>query len=688
MPLSRVEVEPDIDGVLDESFWDAASVIDDLVQVVPSEGAAPSERTEIRVVYTSRAMFLGVRCFDRDPSAIIATQMVRDGQFGSDDRIEMVLDTNRDRRNAFFFTVNAVGARGDGLVTNNDRLNREWDGHWSARVVTDGEGWTAEIRIPYTTISFEEGGEVWGFNLQRIIRRRNETVRWAGIRQDINLFGSIAEAGDLEGIIEISQGLGLDVRPSLSLQYRHDRPGNDDVFTWDPSLDVFYKLTPELTAVFTANTDFAEAEVDERRVNLTRFPLFFPEKRDFFLQDAGIFDFGGVRRSPRAFFSRRIGRSASGEPVDILAGIKVTGRIDDFNVGVLSVQQAEADGVESKNLAVARASYNILDESSVGIIATAGDPRSNDDNYLFGGDFNIRDRRLLNGKTLEFKGFAMKSFTSGIDDKEWSFGARVEYPNDDIDAAIGFTQIQENYNPALGFVTRRGIDEYFSNFRYRWRFEEGFIRTIDTGVFFFLADRLEGGVESGSFSWDIVRLRSADGDSLELTYRRRFEGLDEPFEISDGVVVPVGNYHSDRYSIEFDSSRARTVSGGFEVSWGEFLSGTRLEVGGFFEVRPSRHLTVGLEYEQNDIRLPEGNFTTRVARARVNVFFTPDISWRTFAQYDNVSESLGINSRFRWILEDDRELFVVINQAFQVESYDFRSTVSELAVKITWSIRF
>ncbi|MFT7618449.1 MAG: hypothetical protein ACI97A_002092, partial [Planctomycetota bacterium] len=444
--LTRTDTPPIIDGILDDEAWKNAAVITNFTQVEPIELTTPSEKTEVRIIYNSKFIYFAVRCFDQEPDKIRTTQLLRDGNLGADDNIRFIIDTYFDRRNAFVFEINAAGARGDGLLENSANFNRDWDGIWYGRSNIDDQGWTTEIALPTNTINFDPTGSNWGFNLSRFIRRKNEVIRWASPSQDNQLF-DVGSSGILAAIEGLEQGLGLDVKPSLTLKYRRDPIGGRSDFEYEPSIDIFYKITPDLTLAFTANTDFAETEVDERRVNLTRFPLFFPEKRDFFLQDAGIFRFGGIQRSPLPFFSRRIGIGSSGQPVDILAGLKLTGRVDQLNIGLVDVQVAAADGIDSRNLGVARLKYNVMEESSVGFIATAGDPTTNDYNYLGGIDFNYRNSKVFGDKVLTGAAYIQKSFSEAESGNDLAFGARAAYPNDVVRWSIGFSEIQENYDP-------------------------------------------------------------------------------------------------------------------------------------------------------------------------------------------------------------------------------------------------
>jgi hypothetical protein len=683
----RAVVPPVIDGRLDDPAWREAAVLDGFRQVEPVEGGPPSERTEVLLLYDADFLYVAFRCLDRDPDAIVGTQMRRDADLDPDDRVRFVIDTFLDRRNGFLFEMNPVGAKSDALVENNTNLRRDWDGIWYGRASIDDEGWVAEMAIPAKTISFDPAGTRWGFNAERFIRRRNEQVRWASPSQNIRI-QSVADAGIIEGLEDLEQGIGLDVKPFGLLRYERNDDRDRERVEADAGVDLFYKLSPASTLAITVNTDFAETEVDERRINLTRFPLFFPEKRDFFLQDAGIFSFGGIFRNPLPFQSRRIGLGPGGEVRDILAGAKLTGRFDDLNVGILDVVMQDDDELGQKNFFVARPSLNVLDESSIGAIVTSGDPDSDGDNTLAGADFNYRTSSFDGDKVVEGNLWLQYSDTTDAgDDTSWGF--KLRYPNDRIRWDVGYTRIGDEFEAALGFVPRPAIHEYFGGWRYRWRPADDRIRRIDAGLRGMWVTDLDDRTESQELSLELLEIETEAGDVLTVEYDNEREVLVEPFEIFEDVTIPVGDYRFQSVSAGLFSSEGRPVSVNLFVRHGEFYSGHRTDVEVGVDWRASRHLTLGVEYEQNDVDLDEGDFTTRVARGRANVFFTPDLSWQTFAQYDNVSDTFGINSRVRWIIEPGREIFFVVNHGFTIDDDDrIRSGATEITTKLGWTFRF
>ena len=352
-----------VDGVLDESAWESSPKIGALVQRIPTEGAEPSERTEVTLLRDADNLYIGVMCHDSEPGRVLASQMARDASLGPDDSIELLLDTFRDQSNAFYFSTNPNGALVDGLVFANGETNEDWDAIWTVATRRSDQGWSAEFAIPFKSLNFPPEGTVWGFNIGRQIQRKFEEVRWAGARFDTQFF-QVSEAGEITGLEGLEQGLSLDIRPFLAARWQQSAGSGDDSLRGKPGLDLFYNVTPNLKLTATFNTDFGETEVDARQINLTRFSIFFPEKRSFFLQDAGVFNFattgvdqpGGIPDSGAEifpFFSRRIGL-LGGREVPLDFGVKLTGRVGRTEVGVLNVGTRDTSFAEDQSLFVGR----------------------------------------------------------------------------------------------------------------------------------------------------------------------------------------------------------------------------------------------------------------------------------------------------------------------------------------------
>lgn len=683
--MVRTATPPVIDGSIDDEPWQHAAVIDALTQVKPNEGAAASERTEVRLLFDDDFLYLAVRCFDSDPAAVAGLQLQRDGDLDSDDYITIVLDTFGEKRSGYFFQVNPVGAKRDGLLEPFRGADRvEWDGIWHAHARRDDRGWTAEIAIPFKTLSFKDG-VAWGFNIERVIRRKQEVDRWASPRQNSEV-RRIADAGALERLEGMKQGIGLTLKPYVSTKVDLEDGGVEI----KPGLDLFYKVTPSVTAAVTVNTDFAEAEVDDRRVNLTRFPLFFPEKREFFLQDTDVFSFGGIQRSPLPFFSRRIG-IVRGEEKEILAGVKLTGRERGVSFGLLDVQMYDDDNLGSKNFTVGRASANIFDQSNVGVIFTNGDPGTTGNNTLAGADLNLRTNSFLGSKSLEAHAWIMGTTTdepdSEADPDDTAFGGRISYPNDDWSFSLFAAHIGAGFNPALGFVERTGVREYDARFRRRWR-TNGYFRRIDLSVNPSLFTEMGGELQTLELEAPEIEVENRHGDVFGAVYTWNQDVLSEDFEIADNVTIPEDDYTHGRVAAWIESSAQRVLAPAFTVETGDYYGGRRADYIPAIQWRPSSRFFASAEYELNDVQLPDGDFIVRVSRLRANILFSPAISWNNTIQYDNESDRLGVNSRFRWELEPGTDLFVVLNQGFEVEGDSLRSEQSVLTVKFGMTLRF
>lgn len=691
----RTRAPLEVDGRLDEADWGRAQVIDDFRTTEPVEGAPLSERTELRVLYDEHQIYFGIRCFDRSPEELTATVMRRDASQRTDDRILVVIDTFHDRRTGYAFGVTPTAARWDVLLEDGGGFNPQWDGIWYAATTRDAGGWTVEMAIPFNTLNFNPGGAVWGLNFGRGIPRSNEFARWAAVDQDVFFF-DVAHFGDLEGLAGLEQGIGLDVVPALVVRHDRDNARSRTTEHVDPAVDAFYKITPSLTGVLTANTDFSDAPPDDREINLTRFSLFFPERRDFFLQDSGIFrfaDFGlETANKPsqvngQPFFSRRIGIDEQG-PLDLRIGGKLTGRVGPVNLGLLSTRVESHDAVDGKWLSVARASVNLFEESMAGVIATYGNPSQNEHNKLLGADFNYRTSHAFDDQILEGTLWVQKTSSPESDDRDAAFGAALTFPNDRWNWRLRAIEIQENFEPTLGFVNRRAIRSYTGRLRRRWR-PGGELRRVDVGVDGELVTGTDNDLQTLVLGVDLPEIATDFGDFMLLRAFARREELLEDFEILEGVVIPRDNYRFERVRLELQSSRNRPLEVGLTLEHGGFFSGTRFDLIGRLSYHPSPHLLLGLEYEQAAVRLPEGDFTTRIVRANADFAFSPSLSWTNLVQWDNLTEDVTVNSRLRWIVQPGRELVLVFDPFFtRDDRLELTATTTAAVVKVFWTLRF
>ncbi len=698
----RVAQGPVIDGVLDDEVWRHAQVIDDFTQVEPHQGDAPSQRTEIRILIDRETLYFGISCFERRPDQIIARRMERDDRFFLEDSITITLDTFHDRRNGFLIQTGPRGGRRDGSFENRN-FEENWDGIWSAKAQITSEGWFAEIAIPFKTLPFKPGGDLWGLNIWRIIKRNGESVRWADPSVE-RILTDMAEAGVLEGMASAQHGIGigLDVVPSGTARRVDDRIEDRHYTKLTPSLDAFYRILPSMTGSLTVNSDFGEAEVDDRQVNLDRFELFFPEKRDFFLQDSGLFNFADLRReNGLPYFSRRIGLSEDGKARKLPVGGKLAGRVGRFNLGAMNILQEGRGEIDDTNLFIGRVSMNVLDESTVGALVTNGDPLNNEDNTLVGFDFNYKNSTFGGNRLVMGSAWAQNSFTSGVDSNQTAYGLSLNYPNDKIRWEMSFREFGENFNPALGFVNRLGIRRYKGVWQYRWR-PAGDINTLDVRASSVVTTDTSNSVESAVLGIRPLILATVIDDRIDLRWAHHHDVVKVAFAIDD-VFIPVGTYNWDEAMIFLRSSPNRPLRFNLDFGGGSFRDGTSLRAAPSIAWRPSQHWLLSFTYRFDQFWIPgqklladgktlgpieDRNFRTHLTQMNVNIAFTPDISWNTTVQWDSVSENMGLNSRLRWIITEGTDFFIVFNQDFTTQNGDVKVGRTEPLIKLDWTFRF
>ena len=698
----RVELPPTIDGRLDEVVWEEADVITDFHQIRPGDGAEPSELTEVYLLYDDDALYIGARMYDSEPERI-AAPTVRHGQgLGSDDRLVVILDPFNTRRGGYRFETNVNGVRHDALYESVNSFQSEWTVIWDVAASIFENGWTAELEIPFKTLPFDPAIDTWGFNFGRGIRRRGEEIAWVSRNRSYNP-SILGLATGFEGL---DQGRGLDIVPSVSINHQKAFSPSMTDSKLEPSLDVFYRLTPSLNASWTLNTDFSATEVDDRQVNLTRFNLFFPEKRDFFLNDADLFEFGGIGgggfrgtnrassgsddNNGRPFFSRRMGLSPSGTPVDLKYGGKLSGRLGRWNIGALAIRQDEFESVNASNVFVGRVSANVLAESSVGIVLTHGDPNSNRDNSLFGLDFHYLNTRLPGGRVLEADAWFQRSDTEGLDGEDSAFGLGIKMPNNSgWRGGFNIKELESNFNPALGFVSRSGIRDTTVDVGYTHFTGGGFLQSVFSGIDAQRIAFLDGGLQSEVILGRLFEIRSNTGERFEAHYSITKEVVTKPFTIGE-VVVPPGRYSFGEKVLSIRSGGQRTFSGGLTYRSGNFFNGTRTNIDGTLSWRQSRTFGLTLRYDWNDIALPQGDFITRLMRLTTEVNFSSTLYWVNLIQYDNVSEVFGVNARLHWIPRAGQEALIVLNHTLQDRDKDnsFRSELADLSVKLSYTFRF
>ena len=679
---------PKIDGIIDDLAWRDAAHSDSFRQVYPEENFAPTEHTEFWITYDSDNVYVAVRSHDTAGLAgIRAYSMQHDQETDSDDFTRIVLDTFHRENDGYYFDLTAAGGKHEGLIQNKEEPNKQWDCIWYGKVTRDAGGWSAEFAIPLKSVAFDPANGNWGFNVSRVIRRKQEYVRWSGyMRTKTALF--LPELGEIKGLTGLHQGRGIDLKPSASISHNSNPTGDEKTYEFKPSLDLVWHVTPSLAATLTINTDFADAEVDDRQVNLGRFALFYPEKRSFFTQDATLFTFGGIQTDPLPFFSRRIGLAEDGTQVNILAGLKLTGRAGPLTVGLLDVQTDAHEGVDSKNLLVGRTAFQVLDESSVGVIFTHGDPRINGKNTLVGADFNFANSHLADNKTLSAHASIQVTDSDYTGSRSAAGTFSITYPNEPFELNYSFTRIGTDFDPALGFVPRTGINQLHLWNRYRWYFQDHLINVIETTLETDNVSDLHWRPLEHTYWFPTFEADTRSGDYFYINYSEHREVLDAPFEIRPGIVIPDNNYRWNAVRIITGSTLSRPVDFRLNFSTGGFYSGHRTDTQLQLGWRPSPHFEFRVNGTLRQIRLPEGNFDSQLLAAKIIYTVTPDLQFSLLSQYDNFSELMGVNFRIKWTVKPGNDLYFIVNQGYDTEGDNFRPTKNVSSLKAAWTFRF
>ncbi|MDQ7066429.1 MAG: DUF5916 domain-containing protein [candidate division KSB1 bacterium] len=687
---------PKIDGLLTDPVWRLAPVASGFTQRDPKEGEPATEPTEVRVLYDDDYLYIGFKCYDREPDRIVARQMRNDADLENDDYIRILLDTYLDRRNAFAFQTNPLGARWDAQITDEGRsINRDWNCVWEVQAQITDEGWEAELRIPLNQLRFPAGGDVstWGINFARVIRRKREDTYWSPILRDYG-FGSrafyrISKAGDLVGLDHLTRRPRLEIRPySLSgLQKTITDPPVKAERVLDFGLDVKYGLSADLIADITINTDFAQVEADQERVNLTRFSLFFPEKRDFFLEGAGIFRVGQGdrpgRRTPneQLFYSRRIGLH-NGKEVPIIAGTKVTGNLAGLEIGLLDVMTDRfvSDDTElpRTNFSVLRLRRPVMERSSIGMMVMSKDAiGSSDFNRTF-----VADGVFAFGPATNISAWIAKTRTPGIHNRDWAGNFNFNYRSDRYTFRVNYTEVQENFNAEMGFIRRKDIRRFNAEAGKGVRPSWNWLRRLYSGAYIqYLTDG------QNVLQTRDVGLRTfiqfESGHILFSNPKVQYELLDFDWEIHPGIVIPAGIYKFVAYDFFFRSDASRQLSVRLGGNLGEFFSGTRFGGNLNLNYRPSPHFSLDLSYNGNIVNLPTGEFTTNVLSTRITYTLSRDMFAKAYIQWNDSAELLSLNFLYNWYYRPGSNFYLVYNHRW--DAGDRIATMDRaLIIKVTY----
>ena len=709
----RVEQAPAIDGdVLGDAAWAAASPETGFRQNTPDEGEPASERTEVRIVYTDDTLYFGVVCFVGDPATIIVADARRDSSLVETDSFQIVLDTYRDQQNGFVFGTNPAGLEYDGQLTNEGEgsggiggglvvrsgsqqqrgsgggFNLNWDGVWQVATAVTDVGWTAEFAIPFRTLRYASGAaQTWGINFQRNIRHRNEQSYWAPLPRQFNL-NRLSLAGELRGL-EVPPPRNLQLNPYVLGKTLRRDADTRAARTGDVGADLKYSVTPSLTLDLTWNTDFAQVEVDDQQINLDRFNLFFPEKRPFFLENAGLFSVGQPGEL-ELFFSRRIGIGDDGVPIPIRGGGRLSGQVGaNTHIGVLNMQTASVDasGTPANNYTVARVRQDLPNRSNVGAIvvnrnATGGYAGPDDANRSY-----AVDGRWGMGETVTLSGFAAGTETPGVTGGTHAYNLAASYESERYRYGGGFTEVAPGFNPEAGFYARRAYRRIDGAFRTAFRPDNdiGFHEWTPHAAVFLIRDFDTGRVESDWIHLDNT-MEWRNGFWASMALNLTTEGVFEPFAIFPGVVVPADRYDHAEAQLRFRTDQGAPVSLEFFSVFGGLFGGSRSTVGPRLSLRLGERFNTQVSWDRNDLVLPGGAFVTNLSRLRLNYSFTPRVFVQALVQYNDRARLWSSNIRVGMLSDANTGLFIVYDD---IEGFDrFRPPGAGRSLTVKYSHLF
>ncbi len=664
----RTDKSPRIDGDLDDSVWQKAQSSEDFIQTKPNRGEPMNQQTVIRILYDSENIYFGFQCYDSEPEKVLGTEMRRDYDvWETNDYIRFVMDTYHDLRNGYYFGTNPLGAKVDARVTDNGNFYKTWDAVWECAARRHSQGWSAEFSIPFGQLRFpKKDNHIWGFNCARTIRRTDEEGCWSSIQVDnVNV---LSGAGELVGLEDLPQGHRLELRPIVVLGAEANHNGGTDVdVVKDPSLDIKYGLTSGLTLDATVNTDFAQVEADEERVNLSRFDMYFEEKRPFFLEGVGIFD-----TSMPLFYSRRIG-SAGDKEAQILGGLKLTGKVGKQSLGLLSVQTDKVDETPATNFSAFRIQRDVFRSSSAGIICLNKAPwEGGEDNQTLGADlrFNPRDE-------LSISSSLAKTWKDDLSGSDLAGQISGHWKAETWDLGASYRDIQENFNAEMGFITRtdiRGADLWGGK---SFQIRKGIFRSAGGGGHYGITTDHHGRLESRDFGFE-YGLELETGDSCGIGAERRWEYLEEDWEIREGLVIPKGLHRWYRYGFGMGTDDSRWLKIGGSHGRGGFYNGDRLDASLNGHIRPVPKLLITGSYSWNSIELPDGSFSTNTINSRSIYTFSPDLFIKLFLQWNDDSEVVRGNFLLRYTYRPGSDLYIVYNELWQGGDAEQRSIVAKL----------
>jgi hypothetical protein len=665
-----------LDGRLEEPVWSEAPPAGDFFQKLPNNGMPASERTEARFAYDEDNLYVGVICHDSRPDKRLIKDLREDFDYISTDLVQIFIDSLHDQRSGFTFVVNPAGARRDTQVSTMGGGNQDWDGVWDAKVTIGDHEWFAEFVIPFKTLRFSAAqSQEWGLNITRRVMHINEESNWAPV--PIRFSGNQADmAGTLRGFENIRQGRNLKLKPfaiagGTQLRTSAQRRTTSD---FDGGLDVKYSLTPSLTLDATYRTDFAQVEVDQQQVNLTRFNLFFPEKRDFFLENSGIFSFGAGNRTFNnssanlvPFFSRRIGLSAAGTPIPIVGGTRVSGQIKGNDIGVIAMKTEELGSTPSNNYVVGRYKRNLLRTSWIGAIVTDRESaRPNDYNRVYGPDVHFQF-----WQKLEIDSFLLRSDSPGRSKENMARQLITAWKEDEFTASAEYNAVEPNFNPEVGFVRRANMSQYSGDLSWNPVLRRSdTIRNLKFGTSVDYFNNSATGMLETRAQEATTGIQFENNGNVNFAVSQTFDRLVGPFAIRSNMAIPAGDYDYRRYTASFNTGNNRKVGVNGNTSWGEFWDGENTAVTLGMNLRPNYHLNVDLSYSRNHVTLPTGEFTTGLVGARFLYGLTPRAFFNAFLQYNADTHQVSSNLRFNFTHHPLSDLYLVYNDRRDTMSGD------------------
>ena len=697
----------ELDGFLDEPEWKMVSPAKDFIQRDPIEGAPSTEKTEVYVIYDEDNLYIGAMLFDSNPDGILAYQKRRDQSLRTDDRFMWILDTFLDGRTGYFFEVNPAGLMGDGLIVSSESYwgtNKDWNGIWDARVVIVPEGWSVEVVIPFRTLNFNPDLDTWGINFQRTVRRKNEDAKRNGFQRNKKLTTPV-HAGHLTGLKNLKQGRGIELKPYISMNRRQMNvdENTETKNLSDLGFDISMNITSGLKGSLTYNTDFAEAEVDQRRVNLTRFPLRYAEKRGFFLEGAGVYSFL-PRNGVTPFFSRRIGLS-EGKQIPINYGGRLSGQVGDYELGFIQANTSPQGDIQGENFTVARVKRALWKQSYFGLVYTDRSPSEMKvdstalDQTLYGADIDLKTSEFMNDKNLQFQAFLVYH-TAPKNEPDLNFsdlstrGLRLTYPNDIIRTHVSYREFGEMYNPAVGFSRRNGFKRIQPSFSYHPRPEKyEFIRQIEYGVQYEYMTDLNNNMLKKETTITPFNIRFESQDEIGIKIVNLIEYLDKPFTIYEDITIPVKEYSSDELQFKFETSEKRMISTELEYQTGDFWTGEKKTLKTQISIKPFSGFNIQTEYEKNQVTLDGNNFRTELYNIEFGVYPTPRTAIFSNLQYDNVSNALGLFAKLQHTIRPGSDFYLVythnwISKSDQIFDFDLLTVSKISSLKINYTFRF